>query len=106
MITPPDKARRKELMQQFKEQERQQRIKARGALKLTPAQLDDLHDFVEQQIVEAGCDNTPRFTAAWAKAHRKSVKRLLEALGEFGGYCDCEVVSNATREHFGWPERP
>ena len=105
-MAPPDKARRKELLRQFNEQEHQKRVTARGMLKLTPEQLDGLHDFLEQQCAEAGCDRTLRFTVAWAKARRKSVKLLLEALGEFGGYCDCEVALNVTRDQFGWPDRP
>jgi hypothetical protein len=101
-MTPPDKARRKELLRHLKQQER---VKARGILKLTPEQLDHLHDFLEQQVEADGCDHTLRFTVAWAKARRKSITRLLEALEVFGGYCDCEVVLNVTRDQFGWPER-
>ena len=98
-----DDVRCKELLRQFKQQEH---TTARARLRLTPEQLDALHAYLETAGEDASGDRTPRFTEAWARQNGLPVDRLLEAFGEFGGYCDCEVLANVTRDRFGWSDRP
>ncbi len=50
------------------------------------------------QVLTAGCDNTSRFTRAWAKRRFIDQLDLYFALAGRGGYCDCEVILNAARE--------
>ncbi|MBL8619846.1 MAG: DUF2695 domain-containing protein [Myxococcales bacterium] len=48
------------------------------------------------QVLITGCDGTARLTAAWARRAGVDRPRLYQALANRGGYCDCEVLLNAT----------
>jgi hypothetical protein len=61
-------------------------------------QLDELLDYVEAEVENAGCDHSLRATRAWAAANEIDPAVLAESLGHFGGYCDCEVVFNVNPE--------
>jgi hypothetical protein len=75
-----------------------ERGRAREAMVLDEAQLSDLLDYLDDQVAEAGCDHTLRFTEAWASAHRIESSDLVQSVQHFGGYCDCEVVANIEPE--------
>ena len=47
-----------------------------------------------ERLDAAGCDHSMRFTEQWAVARQSDWTRLTEALGNAGGYCDCEVLAN------------
>lgn len=96
-----DKNRKKELLRQYKERGF---TEARQKLGLTREQLKDLLDAVDEEVVANGCDHTPRGARSWLASHGFDVEQLIHNLGEFGGYCDCEVVMNVTPDRFGWPE--
>lgn len=49
------------------------------------------------RAVTAGCDHTTRLTAAWADRARVDRLGLYRALADRGGFCDCEVVMNASK---------
>jgi tetratricopeptide (TPR) repeat protein len=46
----------------------------------------------------AGCDNTAKVTARWARRAGVEPARLYQALADRGGFCDCEVLLNAASE--------
>jgi hypothetical protein len=65
-------------------------------LGLTPDELRTLVEHVDSALCTTPCDHTPRFTTAWLQVHRPAeLARLLRALENRGGYCDCEVAMNA-----------
>jgi len=45
---------------------------------------------------EPTCDGTHRLTREFAEKQDLSFGELTQSLGEMGGYCDCEVLLNAT----------
>lgn len=67
-----------------------------NALGLMPSSLDALGRHLECQLVEEHCDHTHRHTEAWLIANSiKSPANAIKGLKSVGGYCDCEVLSNA-----------
>jgi hypothetical protein len=74
----------------------QQRILARAAFPLPDDQLQRLFDYVDAQLDLEPCDHTLRSTLGWLDDHGHSPTRTVDWLREHGGYCDCEVVANAS----------
>ena len=62
---------------------------------LSPEQLRDLGSHLEEKLAESACDHTPRVTRAWLEAQGLADGgKVLNALRDRGGYCDCEVLTN------------
>ena len=55
-------------------------------------------DIEVADLLAAGCDHTPRLTAAWARRAGIEPAELYQALAARGGFCDCEVLLNAARD--------
>jgi hypothetical protein len=78
---------------------------------MTQAELGDLHQYLIAQIHADGdendpigtCDHTLKHTRAWLKTNKKTLRDNLRAIGERGGYCDCEVLLNVSVSR--WPEQ-
>jgi hypothetical protein len=87
----PDKARRRQLRDDYKKAERAARL---SLLKLDRGQLAALIDFIDPRVEAEGCDHTTRFGEQWARENGVEWNDLAEGLQEFGGYCDCEIVMN------------
>lgn len=68
---------------------------AQDAFPVTDALLASLFDAVNAQVERSGCDHTLRFTQAWISEHSQPGTEMLAWLREHGGFCDCEVLSNA-----------
>ncbi len=86
-----DDARRRQLRAAYRNAERVARI---ALMPITEQQLGVLIGFVDERVVADGCDHTTRFAEQWAGRHSVPWEQLAEALAEFGGYCDCEIVMN------------
>ncbi|CRK58331.1 hypothetical protein [Alloactinosynnema sp. L-07] len=95
MAVPPDKARRKQIRDQYKRAEREARA---AALPMSREQLAELVEFVGDLVVSEGCDHTLRHTQVWIRAHDLEWTPIAGGLAELGGYCDCEVVMNCDPE--------
>jgi len=96
-----DKARRKELLRQYRATEQEQ---ARRTLGFGQDDLKSLLDSLDVVAGEAPCDHSPRYTRAWAAARGLDPDTVVTALQAFGGHCDCEVLANVTPDKFGWPD--
>ncbi|WP_219151400.1 DUF2695 domain-containing protein [Amycolatopsis sp. TNS106] len=90
-VNSGEKARRKALRNAYKEQ---QRVTAWNALGLDRAELDALYDWLDERLGAEGCDHSVRLTEMWASEQGVDWPMLREALGDAGGYCDCEVLAN------------
>lgn len=67
-------------------------------LSLTPEELAALGQHLENRLAESPCDHTLHQTERWLEAKGSgNVKRVLEAIRNNGGYCDCEVLANVVR---------
>ena len=69
--------------------------RARVALPLSDDDFAALFHTVETLLSQEGCDHSLRFTTDWIADKSLAGGPLLEWLADNGGYCDCEVVSNA-----------
>jgi len=99
---PPDKARRRQLRDQYKHAEREARA---AVLPMNREQLTALVEFVDGLVVSEGCDHTLRHARSWVRDHDLVWTPIARGLTELGGYCDCEVVMNCDPEDvFGWAE--
>ncbi|HEY7309795.1 MAG TPA: DUF2695 domain-containing protein [Gemmataceae bacterium] len=98
-----DKRRKKELRQQYKDQEQ---AEARRRMCLQPDQLRALLNYLDEQLFQVGapCDHTLSRTHTWAVNEGFDPERVLESVRSFGGYCDCEVAYNVRPYLFGWEE--
>jgi len=67
-------------------------------LSLTPEELAALGQHLENRLAESPCDHTLHQTESWLEAKGAGdAKRVLEAIRNKGGYCDCEVLANVVR---------
>lgn len=95
MAVSPDKARRRQLRDQYK---RAERDALAAALPMNREQLTALVEFVDGLVISEGCDHTLRHTQSWVEVHDLSWSPIAGGLAELGGYCDCEVVMNCNPE--------
>jgi hypothetical protein len=64
-------------------------------LSLSPEQLRDLGSHLEATLAGSPCDHTSRVTRAWLESQGLATDgKVLNALRDRGGYCDCEVLTN------------
>jgi hypothetical protein len=92
MPTPEETARRKALKQANRQAEREA---IRSGLPLSPEQMRNLFDFVDEQLSSVDCDDSLRWTLAFLENGRLAVDPVVRWLQNAGGYCDCEVLANA-----------
>ena len=50
-------------------------------------------------ITKHGCDDTLRFTQAFAASHNLAFEPIKQWSGNYGGYCDCEALANVEQEY-------
>ena len=88
------KEARKAALKQWKAQQRGQYI-------LKKTSVEQLFQFLADQIDAEGCDHTLRFTEAWLNANADAGDRvaILEEIKSMGGFCDCEVPMNCYEEY-------
>ncbi len=91
-MKPEDEARKKAWVAEEK-------AKARADFPLTDAELQALFDHVASEMFESGCGDDRRLTTAWLEERHLDVGRVFAWLDTVGGFCDCEVASNA-RDHW------
>ncbi|MBD7923165.1 DUF2695 domain-containing protein [Xanthomonas sp. Sa3BUA13] len=48
--------------------------------------------------LSVGCDHSLRFTRRFLQDHDLPEAAILPWLGEYGGFCDCEVLANVEQE--------
>ena len=56
--------------------------------------LAALFDHLDEVFGNEGCDHTLKITKGFLEARNLNVENILPWLGEYGGYCDCEVLAN------------
>ena len=70
-----------------------------SSLILLPEQLQELGKYLEQKLETEDCDHTLRITQEWLKNNiPKNTSKIISAIRNRGGFCDCEVLSNVVNE--------
>jgi hypothetical protein len=90
----PDREERRELTRALK---KAGRAVARQLMALDEAALRT-RDHVDAALASDSCDHSLRATRAWAQSNSLEPEALAVSLAHFGGYCDCEVVTNVRAE--------
>jgi Protein of unknown function (DUF2695) len=77
-----DEDRNGELKRAFKNEEQ---TKAQGALLLDEDQLTELLNFLDERLLEVGCDHSARLTRTWATESGVDPDALASSFEQFGG---------------------
>ena len=65
---------------------------------LIPHELQGLGNHLTGRLVIHACDHTLKYTKEWlSQCSPGNQEQKLKALRHWGGYCDCEVLSNAVQ---------
>ena len=89
-----DKAQKKALKSAWKQANK-------SVYELTREEVEELFDFVGEQVEQQGCDHTRRFTDTWLKENISPERhgKVYSELEDMGGFCDCEVLYNCYEEY-------
>lgn len=70
-------------------------------LPLTPEELENLGSYLTGLLATHGCDHTSKHTKEWlTRFSPGKQEQKLKVLRHWGGYCDCEVLSNGAFQKF------
>ncbi len=61
--------------------------------------LSELFSFLDESLDKAPCQHTLRYTLDFLAERRLFENEIVRWLGEYGGFCDCEVLANVA-EHW------
>ena len=98
MPSKEEKKRRQALVSAMVEK---QQANEEARMPISKEDLKALLEEVDESIFEERngeaeclCDHTLRHTRAFLRARSLAEELIVKWLGEYGGYCDCEVTSN------------
>ncbi len=65
-------------------------------LDLSSEQLESLGIFLDEKLNADDCDHSLKFTKRWLEENipKSKISKIVKALKNQGGFCDCEVLSN------------
>jgi Protein of unknown function (DUF2695) len=95
MADSPDTELRKLFRDAYKSAERASRA---APITVDCEQLEDLLDYLAEELGKQSCDHTTRHAEQWAESHGIDWAELAGGFQELGGYCDCEIVLNVQPE--------
>jgi hypothetical protein len=98
MPSKSESQRRKALAREAVQREQES---AEARMPISKAHLAQLFDHLDIAL-EVGCDHSFRFTLAFLQANELPQGSIIPWLGEYGGFCDCEVLANV-EDHWGQP---
>ena len=67
--------------------------------------LGALFDHLDDVLGNEGCDHTLKLTKQFVESRKLNLEEVISWLGEYGGYCDCEVLANVEESWEGEVER-
>ena len=94
MSSGEEKKHRKELRQGLKNEAR---ARAEASVPISKSDLKSLFDWLDEKLSD-GCEHTNKYTIEFIKMHKLQEEPILRWLAEYGGHCDCEVLSNVENE--------
>lgn len=86
-----DKRRKKELLKNFKNDEKSE---FRESIPFSIEIFKELFNYIDTELGSYGCDDTLKYTKKFLENNNLPWKKIIEWLEENGGYCDCEVLAN------------
>lgn len=91
-------ARRKHLTRSVAEK---QRAAAEARMPISRQDLRDLFDFLDESLGAEGCNHSLEHTKSFLLSRKLDEVAIVPWLGEYGGFCDCEVLANVED---AWPQ--
>ena len=96
MASREEKRRRAALVHDIVQQKRRE---VTAAMPLSRDNLGELFDYLDQAL-QLGCDHSLRFTCQFLADRALPDEPIIQWLGQYGGFCDCEVLGNVED---AWP---
>ena len=94
MVDKSEVQRRKELL---KAVEAKQRASQEAGLPVSKEILWALFDYLDESLSD-GCDHSLRLTETFLISQEIQPELVVPWLGEYGGFCDCEVLFNVEEQ--------
>jgi len=91
MPSKEERRRRRALVRAIEEK---QSAEAVARLPISRADLYNLFDWVDEHVIDEGCNHTLRHTRKFIRARGLAEEDIVKWLAEYGGGCDCEVILN------------
>jgi len=91
MPNKEDKASRKEILRELRDANKRN---TQDAFPVPHPLLNQLFDYLDQQLSTTGCDHTLRLTREFISRQSLPEIETIAWLEKNGGYCDCEVLGN------------
>ena len=68
---------------------------------LTEENVQELFEYLEEQLDNTGCDHTLHHTERWLKNNisQDMIQKAITEITDMGGYCDCEVLLNCYEDY-------
>ena len=73
--------------------EQRTRASEEAGMPISKADLAELFNYVDASL-SGDCDHTLRYTREFLSSRQLPEASVIPWLAEYGGYCDCEVLSN------------
>lgn len=93
----PSKAEQESRKAMVRKIAQRQRADVVASMPITRDQLAQLFEHLDGAL-SAGCDHSLKLTRQFLRARGLSEAAIVPWLGEYGGYCDCEVLANVEQE--------
>ncbi|GAB3366918.1 DUF2695 domain-containing protein [Lysobacter rhizosphaerae] len=94
MTSKAEQERRKAIVREIAQQ---QRAEAIASMPISQDQLAGLFDYLDSAL-SAGCDHSLKLTRHFLQANGLPEATIVPWLGQYGGYCDCEILANVEQE--------
>lgn len=94
MPSKTEQERRKAIVREIAER---QRAEAVASMPISQDQLSQLFNYLDSALV-VGCDHSLKLTRQFLQTYGLPEATVIPWLGEYGGYCDCEVLANVEQE--------
>lgn len=91
MPSKEEKQRRKDLVKIIVQEDTDEAIKN---MPISFKDLAGLLNHLDEEFSVEGCDHTPKMTIRYLENKKLPSEEILSWLGEYGGYCDCEILAN------------
>lgn len=68
---------------------------------LAKENVQELFEYLEEQLDNSCCDHTRHYTEQWLKDNipQELIESVIAEITDMGGYCDCEVLLNCYEDY-------
>jgi len=71
----------------------EKRLESESSMPISKQTLAALFDYLDVAL-GTGCDHSLKHTREFLRTHELAESVVIPWLGQYGGYCDCEVLGN------------